>query len=95
MQPNVSHNPAQFRFESTVQGQLCELNYRRDGKVLSIHHVGVPQALEGQGFAGALTVRALDWARMQNLTVVALCPYVAAWIRRNPNYQDLLAECGA
>lgn len=95
MKPNVSHNSAQFRFESIVEGQLCELNYSRDGKVVSMNHVGVPQALEGQGIAGAITASALDWARSEKLMVRAQCPYVAAWIRRNPDYQDLLSEQGA
>ena len=33
---------------------------------------------------------ALDEARRQGLAVVPLCPYVAGWIRRHPEYAELL-----
>jgi hypothetical protein len=34
---------------------------------------------------------ALDLIRERGLKVVPVCPYAAAFIRRHPEYQDLLA----
>lgn len=55
-------------------------------------HTGVPPELEGRGIAGQLAKFALDDARARGLRVVARCPYVAAYIERNPEYAELLAS---
>ncbi len=46
---------------------------------------------EGQGIAGAITRHALDYSREQGWKVIPRCPYVVAWIKRHPEYQDLVA----
>jgi predicted GNAT family acetyltransferase len=47
--------------------------------------------LQGQGLAAALVAQALDWARQQGLRVRPTCSYVASYMRRHPETQDLLA----
>lgn len=88
---SVIHNPAQSRFEATVEGQLCMADYRLNGNVMSMTHTGVPPALEGRGIAAALVKAALDHARANGLKVRPLCSYVAAYMRRHPDTQDLAA----
>lgn len=91
---DVTHNAAQSRFEVTVEGRLCVCAYHlRDGEVL-FTHTEVPPALQGRGIAAALVKAALDWARAQPLAVRPLCSYVAAYMRRHPQTQDLLARGG-
>jgi predicted GNAT family acetyltransferase len=51
----------------------------------------VPEALEGQGIGSALARGALDDVRAQGLQVIPLCPFVAAFIRRHPEYLDLVS----
>jgi predicted GNAT family acetyltransferase len=51
----------------------------------------VPKELEGRGIGSRLARFALDQARASKLKVVALCPFVSAWIGKHPEYQDLLA----
>ena len=46
--------------------------------------------MEGKGVAGKLIKTALDAARVEHYQVVPLCPFVAAYIRRHPEYQDLV-----
>lgn len=89
--PDVTHNIAHARFEATVEGQLCVADYRLDGQVMNMTHTGVPPALEGRGIAGALVKAALAYARERGLKVRPLCSYVAAYMRRHPETQDLLA----
>ena len=87
---NVVHDPAAGRFELRVEGRLCELVYHRAGGTIVFTHTGVPPELEGRGL-GSLLVRAgLDYARAQGLKVVPLCPFVGAYLRRHPEYQDLV-----
>ena len=87
----VHHNPAASRFEATVDGLLCEASYRLDGRVMVMHHTGVPQALAGRGIAAQLVAAALDHARAQGWQVRPTCSYVAVYMRRHPETQDLLA----
>jgi predicted GNAT family acetyltransferase len=86
----VSDNAAARRFEATVDGVLCVLEYRIEAKVLLLDHAGVPSAVGGRGIAAALTKFALDSARGRRMQVVPNCSYVAAWIRRHPDYADLV-----
>ena len=88
---DVRHEPAAHRFVAEVDGWTSECSYRRDGDVVLMTHTGVPPALEGRGIAAALVAAALDWARREGLRVRPLCSYVAVYLRRHPEYRDLLA----
>ena len=59
--------------------------------MLVLHHTEVPAALQGQGVAAALVQAALAWARAEGLRVRPVCSYVAAYMKRHPETQDLLA----
>lgn len=89
--PDIQHLPDIGRFESWVEGQRCELDYQRIGGTVHFTHTGVPRALEGRGLAAALVRHGLQWARQQQLQVVASCSYVATYMQRHPEWQDLLA----
>lgn len=88
--PPVRHHIEAQRFELSAQGQLALCAYRRDGDTLVLHHTEVPPALQGQGLAAVLVAEALRWARTQGLRVQPRCSYVAAYMRRHPETQDLL-----
>ena len=88
---NIQHNAAASCFETTLAGHRAECAYRRQGDVLGLHPTAVPDALQGQGLAAALVTQALDWARQQGLRVRPTCSYVASYMRRHPETQDLLS----
>ena len=88
---DIRHLPERGRFEATVDGLVCELDYRLQGQVMAITHTGVPRPLEGRGLAAALVVHALTWARQQELKVMPVCSYVQVYMRRHPQFQDLQA----
>ena len=87
----VEHLPERGRFQACVDGHLCVADYRLDGGRMQMTHTEVHPALEGRGIAAALVRAALDHARAHGLTVVPLCSYVRAYMRRHPDTQDLLA----
>jgi len=87
----VSNNEAEQRYEARVDGQLAVLAYQQDGDRIVYTHTKVPEELEGHGIAGKLTRVALDDARTQRRAVVPRCPYVADYIQRHPEYQDLVS----
>ncbi len=88
--PQVTHHSAASRFELDVGGHLATCCYARQGEVLVLHHTEVPRALQGQGVAAKVVATTLAWAREQGLRVRPTCSYVAAYMKRHPETQDLL-----
>jgi uncharacterized protein len=88
----VSHDPATHRFEVRTGAGTGLLTYLERGPVLEILHTEVPHAAEGQGYAAALAVAALDYARREGKQVIPSCPFVAAYIQRHPTYADLVSR---
>lgn len=91
MPEEIKLEPDKNRFLLRVDDWDCVLEFSLDGASASFNHVRVPDAVGGQGLAGRLTRHALDWAREQDLKVIPHCPYVASWIKRHPDYADLIA----
>jgi hypothetical protein len=89
---NIIHNQAAFRFEAHINGYLARLDYRLATDSIIFSHTGTPPALQGQGIAGKLVQTGLEYARENKLKVVPQCSYVAAYIRKHPEYQPLLQE---
>ena len=90
MTHTIIHKPEQARFQTTVDGHLCVLDYQLHEAVMIITHTEVPALLAGQGIAAALTQAALTTARARHWLVSPECSYAAAYLQRHPEYQDLL-----
>lgn len=90
MDITVTHPPDAGRFEVQLDGHTAELTYQRVGEKIIFTHTGVPPALEGRGVGGALARAGLEYARAEELVVRPLCPFVAAYIARHPEYADLV-----
>lgn len=89
--PQVTHNPAAHRYETVVDGHLAVCEYELvDGRMVFTHTV-VPPELRGQGIAEKLVRAALAEARAGGRRVVPQCTYVAKFIERHVEYQDLVA----
>jgi predicted GNAT family acetyltransferase len=54
-------------------------------------HTDVDPRSEGKGAGAALLQGALDDVRARGLKVRPYCPFVAAYLQRHPEYQDLIA----
>ena len=89
--PPVRHVPEHERFELEVDGHLCVCEYRLRGSEVWFTHTEVPGALAGRGIASALVETGLDWARAEGLKIRPVCSYVSSWVRRHPEYKDLVA----
>jgi predicted GNAT family acetyltransferase len=88
----VVNNRAQNRYEVKVGNEVAVIIYEPGEKSITFLHTEVPPALEGQGLASKLAKFALEDARAQHLSVTPLCPFVASYIRRHPDYMSLLPE---
>ena len=87
----VKNNTAQNRYELEVDGELAVANYERQPGRLVFTHTVVPDAISGRGVASILIRGALDGARAQQLKIVPQCQFVAAFVKKHPEYQDLIA----
>lgn len=88
---DIQHNRGARRFEATVEGVPCVLDYTLAEGGMAITHTSVPPAAAGRGVAGGLVRAAMDYARSKGWKVAPLCSYAEAWMRRHPEYDDLLA----
>ena len=87
---NISHNEQGKRFETTIDGHTGYISYQERGDKLVYDHTIVPQELGGRGVGSALVKEALNHARENNKKVVPQCSFVASYIDKHPDYQDLL-----
>jgi predicted GNAT family acetyltransferase/glutaredoxin len=83
--------PAANRYELRLADRRIGLAAyrRRDGRI-AFTHTEVDGSLEGRGFGSRLAAGALDDASRQGLDVVPLCPFIARYIERHPEYEGLL-----
>jgi uncharacterized protein len=91
MSYDIRHLAANHRFETTVDGFTCELDYSLRDNIMTITHTGVPSEVGGRGIAGELVRMAFEAARSEGWKVVPACSYAQVWIKRHPDYSALLA----
>jgi predicted GNAT family acetyltransferase len=89
----VTDRPNELRYEIEADGEVAGfLMYRVEPGVLDLVHTDVDPKWEGKGVGAALVQGALDDVRARGLKVRPFCPFVAAYIRRHPEYEDLVTS---
>lgn len=78
------------RFELERDGQIAYLDYSLSGDVLALIHIEVPESLRHQGIASELARSALEWARENHKKVDLICPSVASYVEKHPEFSDVL-----
>ena len=93
MEITVVADEKKHRFEArTADGQLAGfIQYLDRGDTLVLVHTEVELAFDGQGVGSVLVRDALDQIRGRGLHIVPQCPFVAGYLKRHPEYQDLVA----
>ena len=87
----VADAPERKRFEVTVDGELAGfLVYRSRKGLLALIHTEVEDRFKGRGLGGRLARFALEKARADGLAVLPFCPFVNEWLKRHPEYVDLV-----
>jgi len=88
--PVVDDRPEANRYEITVDDQVAYLDYRRNDEHVLLSHTEVPESLRGKGLGQRLARHAMDEARRTGEHVIVKCPFVTAWLRRHPEYNDIV-----
>jgi hypothetical protein len=87
-----SDHPERHRFELHVAGELAayaEYNLLKTGMLFT--HTEVLPAFEGRGIGSAIARQALDEVRRRSLQAIPVCQFIAGFLRKHPEYQDLLS----
>lgn len=83
---DVVDNQPLSRFELEVEGARVIAEYRIAGDTIYFTHTETPARLQGRGLAGKVVGAALASAKARGLKIAPRCPYVADFVRRNPEY---------
>ncbi|HEU0056283.1 MAG TPA: GNAT family N-acetyltransferase [Gaiella sp.] len=87
----VRNNAEELRYEALRDGELVGIvRYRIEPGVVVLVHTEVDEAVEGTGVGSQLVRAALDDLRVRGVGLVPVCPFVAAYLRRHPEYGDLV-----
>lgn len=90
-QASVRHDAAQQRYELLIEGQPLGLAaYSEQGDKMVFTHTEVDPSLSGQGLGSVLAQGALDDARRRGKRVVPQCEFIARYIERHEEWQDLV-----
>ncbi len=91
--PVVTDNPAESRYELHLGGELAGfVMYHLRGQRVNLIHTEVDSRFQGAGLATHLARFSLDDARKRHLAVLPSCPYIRSWIRKHPEYADLVPD---
>lgn len=89
----LNRNESKRRFEVQVEGHTAFIEYMVDNKgVMYLTHTEVPPALEGKGVGKALVEQTLQYMETEGFKLAPLCPFVAAYLKRHPDWSRILAD---
>ena len=91
MENDFKINEEKKRFELTVEGKTALINYMMSGDVYQLVHTEVPAEHEGQGVGKDLVQQSLTYIKDQNKKMTPMCSFVAAYVKRHPEWQEIVA----
>lgn len=87
----VKNNKSKNQFEAILDGKTALIRYRKEADgTLNLFHTEVPDEFEGRGVGSQLVEAALEQIKADNIKINPSCPFVAAYIKRHSEYQDLV-----
>jgi uncharacterized protein len=86
---DVRHNEAGKRYEAWSGDTLAGVaHYRERADRTIFTHTEVESAFEGRGVGKALAAAALDDTVRRGRTIVPVCPFIDAYLRKHPEYEE-------
>lgn len=88
----IRNDPEENRYELSIDGHVVgSAFYTLTGESIIFTHTEVEPNREERGLGSQLVKFALDDVRDHSqLRVIPQCPFVASFIRKHPEYEDLL-----
>jgi predicted GNAT family acetyltransferase len=77
--------PEQGQYVVSVDGaDVGVARYVESGTVRTFTHTEVDPSMQGTGVGSVLVREAVRDVRRRDLQLIALCPYVKAWLKKHP-----------
>lgn len=91
MSTDVQHLADERRYLFSIDGKQVGLtDYVLRGNSIHLTHTEIDPRLRGQGFGARMVQGVLDKIRAEtDYRVVGACPFVADFLSRHPDYQEL------
>jgi hypothetical protein len=90
----VTNNKRRQRFELLLgEDKAAFIDYTEAGEgVLALTHAEVPEEVEGRGIGNRLVKGTFEIIQTEGLKIIPACPFIAAYLRRHPEHQSLVAS---
>ncbi|MBT8238278.1 MAG: N-acetyltransferase [Croceitalea sp.] len=92
MDHKVTDNSAKKQYELLVDDKLARLEYIVAQNRIFLTHTEVPIGLEGRGIGSELIRQVLEDIQLKNMILVPLCPFVAGYIKKHPEWKSLVLK---
>jgi len=87
---NLNKNGKGYFYINDGEEKIAEMMIDVSENDLTVYHTEVLPKAEGRGLAKKLFASMAEYAKKNNLKVIALCPYVHAQFLRHPDeYNDI------
>ena len=86
------NNEARKQYEVHTEGVVLRIEYIRAQDRIFLTHTEVPKSMEGKGLGSAIVQLALEDIEQKGLTLVPLCPFVALYLKRHPEWKRLVMK---
>lgn len=92
----IIDNSVEHRFELQIEGseEVAAAYYRLEGDRVVLTHTMVPKRFSGQGLGSRLARGTFDAIRSSGGKAVLICPFMAAFYARHPEYADIVVAEG-
>ena len=90
MDYNLVHNQAGKQYEFHIEDKIARIEYILAKNKIFLTHTEVPVGLEGKGIGSQIIKKVLEEVKKQDLILVPLCPFVAGYIKKHPEWKELV-----
>lgn len=80
------------QYEYHIDGVIAKIEYIKAKDKIYLTHTEVPKELEGKGVASSLVKQVLEDVETKGLTLIPMCPFVATYIKRHPDWKKLVLK---
>ncbi|MCP4439432.1 MAG: N-acetyltransferase [Aureispira sp.] len=89
---NLIDNEGQKQYEYHIENHIARVEYIKAQTQIYLTHTEVPKELGGKGIGSSLVKAVLEDIKAKDLTLVPLCPFVAMYIKNNPEWRELVLK---
>ncbi|MBS9464352.1 N-acetyltransferase [Flagellimonas sp. 389] len=88
----LTDNEEAKQFQFKIDDAVAKIEYIKAKEKIYLTHTEVPRNYEGKGVGSELIKQTLEHIKAKDLTLVPLCPFVAMYIKRHPEWKTLVLK---